>query len=43
METSLKSEGLVVLLAIIFNNHVQRSVKHKFDFNELKLIFKQFF
>jgi hypothetical protein len=24
-------------------NHVQRSVKHKFDFNELKLIFKQFF
>jgi hypothetical protein len=37
----LKGEGLIVSLAIIFNDNVQHSVKSKFDFDESKSISKQ--
>jgi hypothetical protein len=37
----LKGEGLVTALAIIPNDNVQHSVKHKLDFDESKSIFKQ--
>jgi hypothetical protein len=41
MKTSLKSKGLVVLLAIIFNDNVYCRVKRKLDFDESKLIYEQ--
>jgi hypothetical protein len=43
VETSLKSERLVVLLAIIPNNNVQHSVKQKFDLmNQSSFLNKNF-
>jgi hypothetical protein len=40
-ETSLKCESLVAPLLIIRSDNVQRSVKHKLDFDESKSISKQ--
>jgi hypothetical protein len=37
----LKGKGLVVPLVIIPRDNVQRSVKHKLDFDESKSISKQ--
>jgi hypothetical protein len=36
METNLKGEGLVVPLAIIHNDNVQCTMRHKLDFDESK-------
>jgi hypothetical protein len=36
----LKGEGLVAPSATILNDIVKQSVKHKLDFDELKLILK---
>jgi hypothetical protein len=41
VETSVKGEGLIILLTIILGDNVQRGVKHKPHFDDSKSIFKQ--